>query len=341
MRPRYNNALSRLGYPAPAMPQAQRGLSMIELMISLVIGLIITAAVGSVFLSGGKNYRDNDRFARMQETGRFAVEAIANDVAMASFWGRVFVYPSITSALVSGSTVPVTSCNVTHAPQKSLVVINQASAAAAQPYCIDTTTFSTGTAVIAVKYTLGSPVNGAERMGGAYLRTASNAGQLVIFDGSNTPATTETDWEYVARVYYIRNTPDPNNGSRSIPVLARKYLVGANMNNDETLLDGVEDIQVELGIYPPPPTGYSGDANSMPSYYTAFPDNTEMLYAVTAKIYILVRSPEPDLVPINKTYRLGSRPVPKTDNYRRKVFTSTVPLRNIFYQVRTNSLSNM
>lgn len=328
------------GNPAMGRPRAQRGLSMIELMISLVLGLIITAAVGGVFLSGGKNYRDNDRFARMQETGRFAVEAIANDVAMASFWGRVFVFPTIKSGLVSGSTVPVTSCNVTHEPKKSLVVINQASTSAAQPYCINSTTYSSGTAIIAVKYTNAIPANGVERLGGVYLRATSTGGTLITYDGT-APGTDEIDWEYVARVYYIRNTPDPNNGSQTIPVLARKYLSGTSMDNDETLLDGVEDIQVEMGIFLPPSGGSTGDADSMPGYYTAAPSDTERKYAVTAKIYILVRSLEPDLVPINKTYRLGSRSVARSDNYRRKVFTSTVALRNPFYQVRTNGLGDL
>ncbi len=326
-------ATSEFGKPAPSGPRLQHGLSLIELMISLVIGLLITAAVGAVFLSGGKNYRENDRFARMQENGRFAVDMIASDLIMASFWGTLTTYPSIVNSIA-----PNTSCNITHAPQKSLVVINNqdATAAAAQAYCIDSSTYQIGTGIVALKYT-NSITAGTQSVGKAYLRSNPSGGSLFIYDGT-LPGPTETDWEYVARVYYIRNTPDPSNASRTIPVLARKYLVGANMNNDETLLDGIEDMQIEVGLNSPTA---SSEADIIPAFYAAAPTAAQLPYAVTARIYILVRSLEPDSLPINKTYRLGSKPVAKSDNYRRKVFTTTVVLRNPNYQLRLNSVTNL
>lgn len=315
--------------PAQPRPKAQQGLSMIELMISLVIGLLITAAVGTVFISGGKNYRDNDRFARMQENGRFAINMIANDLVMASFWGTLTVFPNITPAISPG-----TSCNVTHSPQKSVVVVNSATSVSAASYCIDMTTFRSGTGTIAIKYVDTNSVTSGQAMGKAYLRTAISTGQLILYDGT-APGTGEADWPYIARVYYLRDIPDPNNGSRTIPVLARKYLVGASMNNDETLLDGIEDLHVEVGV------NKQSKTDIIPTYYDPAPAVTDMPYVVTARIYVLVRSPEPDVVPINKTYRLGSKPVPRNDNYRRKVFTTTVVLRNPNYQLRVNSPTDL
>lgn len=64
-----------------------QGLSLIELMIALLIGLLIGAAVLQIFISSKNTFRMQEAMARLQENGRFAVNYMANDFRMAGFMG--------------------------------------------------------------------------------------------------------------------------------------------------------------------------------------------------------------------------------------------------------------
>ncbi|WP_373188285.1 PilW family protein [Halopseudomonas sp.] len=65
----------------------QRGLSLVELMIALALGLIISAAIMQVFLSSKNVYRMQESMARIQENGRFAVDYLSRDLRMAGYMG--------------------------------------------------------------------------------------------------------------------------------------------------------------------------------------------------------------------------------------------------------------
>lgn len=65
----------------------QRGVTLIELMISLVIGTLILAGVTYVFFESRTSYRYNETMSRVQENGRLGLDAIAFDTRMAGFFG--------------------------------------------------------------------------------------------------------------------------------------------------------------------------------------------------------------------------------------------------------------
>ncbi|EXJ10344.1 PilW family protein [Nitrincola nitratireducens] len=67
------------------MPTKARGFTLIELMISLAIGLIILSAVVYIFLSNSQTYRLNEAQSRVQENGRFALEYLTREVRQAGF----------------------------------------------------------------------------------------------------------------------------------------------------------------------------------------------------------------------------------------------------------------
>lgn len=64
-----------------------RGFSLIELMIGLVIGLVVIGAVLYTFLGSRLTYKFNDNMGRLQESGRIAIELIAEDLRMTGFIG--------------------------------------------------------------------------------------------------------------------------------------------------------------------------------------------------------------------------------------------------------------
>jgi type IV pilus assembly protein PilW len=50
----------------------QSGVSLIELMIAMTLGLVLIIAIGSVFVSSRQTYRTQEGFSQLQENGRFA-----------------------------------------------------------------------------------------------------------------------------------------------------------------------------------------------------------------------------------------------------------------------------
>ena len=65
----------------------QRGLTLVELMVGLTIGLILTAGILQIFVHSKQTYRVEEALSRVQENGRMALDFIANDIRMASYWG--------------------------------------------------------------------------------------------------------------------------------------------------------------------------------------------------------------------------------------------------------------
>jgi type IV pilus assembly protein PilW len=65
----------------------QRGLTLIELMIALAVGLLIVAALGYLFVGNRQAFRVQDSLARLQENGRYALEVLGQDLRQAGYIG--------------------------------------------------------------------------------------------------------------------------------------------------------------------------------------------------------------------------------------------------------------
>lgn len=77
-KPLHNASLQRI---------RMAGLSMIELLIAMVMGLTLTAGVMQVYVGNTQTERDQEARARMQENGRFAVSYLAHELRMAGYLG--------------------------------------------------------------------------------------------------------------------------------------------------------------------------------------------------------------------------------------------------------------
>jgi len=65
----------------------QIGLSLIEIMISLLIGAFLLGGVLQIFIGSKQTYRMQENLSRLQENGRFALNFLAKDIRMAGYWG--------------------------------------------------------------------------------------------------------------------------------------------------------------------------------------------------------------------------------------------------------------
>ena len=79
---------------AARMPQAgvagrARGFSLVELMVAMAISLVLFAGALAIYFTSRATYTDNDRVARLQETGRIALDLLVRDARSAGWVGCV------------------------------------------------------------------------------------------------------------------------------------------------------------------------------------------------------------------------------------------------------------
>ena len=67
------------------MLRKQRGLSMVELLVALVLSTILLGGIIQLFIGSKQTYRFHDALSRLQENGRFALDIMSNDIRMADY----------------------------------------------------------------------------------------------------------------------------------------------------------------------------------------------------------------------------------------------------------------
>lgn len=74
---------------APVFQRTSAGLSLVELMIAMVIGLVLLLGLMQVFAASRTASRLSEGLARVQENGRFAMDFLQRDLRMAGHFGCV------------------------------------------------------------------------------------------------------------------------------------------------------------------------------------------------------------------------------------------------------------
>ncbi len=70
-----------------ALPAKQRGYSVVELLVASVIGLIVLSGAVTVFTGNKSSQELSSGMARIQESGRVALDILSNDIRLAGFQG--------------------------------------------------------------------------------------------------------------------------------------------------------------------------------------------------------------------------------------------------------------
>ncbi|MBT2119104.1 PilW family protein [Dyella sp. LX-66] len=76
--------MTNSAHPTVAGRAAQAGLTLIELMVAMVLGLVVAGGVVAIFNSTSSSNRAQTQLARLQEEGRFAVTRLKQDLGMAN-----------------------------------------------------------------------------------------------------------------------------------------------------------------------------------------------------------------------------------------------------------------
>lgn len=327
--------------------QTSRGFSLIELMIAVTLGMLSVAAVGSVFIYGSRNYKQDDRISRMQDDLRFATAQLTQDIEMAGFWAQindpvnnVNVHSSLDNnpedcgPTTDGGTNAAGNTWIYSERRAGLVTLGDVSAstAAAQFACIDASEFVAGTDIIGIKRLAGSTAT-TFQAGAVYLRT--NGVQTTLYRyGTTHPdpsGANVTVYEFQPSIWYIRNYS--NTVGDGLPCLVRETLTREDPPQmfAECIASGIQDMQLEFG-FDGNSDGVADSFIEYPSTLTTPPPANTLAQAVAVRVHLLARSTEPDPSTgyINeKTYVLGSKVVgPLNDRYYRRTLSSIVLMRN-------------
>jgi hypothetical protein len=308
----------------------ETGLTLVELMVSIVVGLLLIAGVIQVYLSSKQSYNAQVQLARMQETGRFATDLITRDLRRAGYWGG----NADLSTFVGnpGPAVPAHACGSDNSWARMIErrVSGRNGTNAGYNCAID---YRAGTDILTVRYA------GPERLAaaalqpnGLYLSSTIVLGWVLTgalaADGDNAaPAEITGGPEHLRPVlrainshaYYIATPTDARSSCRGqpIPELRRARLNPASGQLiNETIASGVEQLQVQylLGNQ-----YVNADAIA----------DADWRDVAAVRVWLLVRGdcPEPGLGNTNQ-YVMGDVTITAADDFRRQLYVSTVMLRN-------------
>lgn len=281
--------------------QRQKGLSLIELMIALVISLVLVGGVSTVYISSKRNYQARDQLSMMDESARVALNALTKHLEHAGY-ATPAKLPLGNYLYALGDTAPPkASCGGTDTGvHKDLNLVTFASRAAQDDYKPDGTTV-TGDA-ISIRF-LGDPL---------LFTDCSNSGLPASCQVGNAPS-------MEAALIYNTFFVDQNNGQPSL------MCFGSRKDSVTQIVPGIENIQFLYGV----------DTNTdaaVDQYMTA----TEVAAAgvwqqvISIKAGILVRSLEP-VSPSNeaRNYNVLGVALTRNDRYQRAVYTAVIQLRNV------------
>lgn len=253
----------------------QRGITLIELLIAMVLGLFVTMAMTQLFIATKTTYMLQQGNSRIQEGGRFGTDMLLRDVRLAGYVGcsgGELVTPKIPSAAVPEM--------LKHFVSEGLVIFGIDNADGSETDVTGTDYGETaGTDILSVQAISEKgvglianmiPVNGAIEISGKGPGFAADdqllitncssadlivAGAAVVNGDGNTEITHADNLSIVygpgaivieptVYSYFVKDTGRKDSSGNAINALYRRDAVGT----DVEMLEGVTDMQLEFGI---------------------------------------------------------------------------------------------
>ena len=265
---------------------AQSGLSLVELMISMTIGLVLLAGLVTVFATSSRSQLELQRAAQQIENGRYAMDMITQDLHHAGYYGQYYSYPVGTAApdpcatgdetaLKTGMSFPVqdypapdlatiptmagancgTWINATNVqPGSEILVIRRA----------ETSALAVGATAASAEVYLQANVAAAEIQfgSGAAITSTSKATGAAATVKKKDALTAADIAKYHVHIYFVAKcslpsgggtlcTGSADDGGRPIPTLKRLELVatgGARNFSVVPVAEGIDYLKVQLGV---------------------------------------------------------------------------------------------
>lgn len=305
-----------------ASPRRQSGLSLVELMISITIGLILLAGITTLIVQQSSSRSELDKSSRQIENGRYAMQILTDDIRHAGFYGQFADLPAPPAALPDPCTTALANL-ILAMPLPIQGYDAPATVPAPLSACLADTDHVAGTDILVIRRvdtTDDIDLSGAVA-GQVYLQTTPIA--YVMGIGPNpTPAYTlmqkngtsaEELHKYYVHIYFVSPCSQPTGGGtactgstddngRPIPTLKRLELGvvgGATAFSVVPLVEGIEDFQLDYGV------DTTGDG-SPDSFVTAPASTADWANVMTVRVNLLARNNDPTAgYQDTKTYGFG------------------------------------
>ena len=327
----------------------QRGFSIVELMVAITIGLLISTGLSLIFVNSSRSSQEVKQFGEQIENGRIAMDMFSQDLRTAGFFDTL----DITLLPPPGALPDPCATAVATLKTASAIYVQGYDNSNGSISCIDDYKLGTDVVVIRRGSTCVAGVGGCAAVGSG--ATYFQVSQCLPTDGSATElgaadisdqfivATSTGNFtamhkrdciaqanirRFIVHIYYVANNTE---GTDGIPALKMVEL-GAGSFNTSTptiIAPGIEQLQVEYGA--------DADANGTPDAYSATPPT--ILTAptiVSLKVNFLSRNTAVSAgYTDTKTYSLGNKAdgsenviAAANDKVRRHVYSSMVMLSN-------------
>lgn len=337
-------------------PRTQ-GFSLVELMVAMTIGLIILAAVSSLFVNSKKTYTTQDNMARLQENGRFAMQFLMKDLRLAGYYGCIsdISADTVNNTVAGGSAFDnntlvflegMNNASGTWYPSSTMPATPAGMVAGTDAVAIRMADPDTSQNVTAQMASFTSSIAVADTSNYKNNDTAivSDCSRADVAQVTVTSATALTPTASLNKQYGPPIYPSTVNGTHVMKYMTRRYFVRTNASGNPALyrldssagsavelVEGIENLQI---LY-----GKDTDNDKVPNVYLAAGANglqtpQDWASVVSIRIGILARTvsnKETDLdntsYDIDGTGQNNFTPNPP-DRYKRKVFQAVVFLRN-------------
>lgn len=317
----------------------QQGLTLVELMVAITLGLLILAGATSIFVRNSRTSDEIKKANQQIENGRYASGLLADDLKNAGYLAEFDPALLPTPAAPDPCATDVASLKTGMA-----MPVQGYDNGATVPTCISD--YKTGTDILVVRRAstcaLGQAGCDAAATGAVYLQASgcNNASELGSGNVANYFAMDTTlgnltrkrvdcttlapVYQYRVHIYFIANNYRTGDG---IPTLKRAELGPAGFSV-VPLVEGIEDLQIEYGIDNlTTPTG-------MPASFTSSPASDQaMRNAVAARLHLLARSTTPSMgYADTRTYTVGPgvsyTPSGAAAAYKRHLYETTMRINN-------------
>lgn len=337
----------------------ERGLTLIEFMVSIVLGMLMIAALSTLIANQSANRAEVDRSGRMLENGRYAIRTLADDMQMAGYWGELSTMPALPAAMPDPCSLAATDIA---AAMPLHVQGYDAPVAASVPSCV--TNQLPGTDILVVRHadpdssslettpSVPDPVKVAAAAGQVLIQTGVNTAANQNFDyrinaaSSNTTTngtmfplvkkdlvTPATIRRALVRIYYISACSVPvgtscTNADGGTPIPTLKMVeIAIGTRTTVTVAEGIENMQIDYGV----DSDSDGASDGTDVNGSTLGAPAQWSNVMGAKVYLVARSPErsPGFSD-TKTYSLGTAgtTTATSDGYRRHVFVQSVRFVN-------------
>ncbi len=239
----------------------QRGLSLVEVMVGLTVGLLLVAGLSTMFANASRASNELEKSLRHIENARHALDLLSEDIALAGFYGTapVFAYAAGNLTPCASLLSVVDEINTLHAiaapPTLPLPVRGYTPDDVAPLACLPDRL--PGTPALALRRLDTTPLAAALAPTNAavlqvahyrddtvpFLASADGTG-LVLRDRRGDPNEVR---RLLVRVYYLARCSECGNGGDGIPTLKRLELRGDRLVT-VPLAEGIEGLAFDYGF---------------------------------------------------------------------------------------------